>query len=412
MPGESTFTSAQAIFKRVHGKMIELVPTWAVLQQKYPFSTGVMVGLEYQFPVSLAEESGFTYGGENGEVLTLNDAEDGVLRSATVKPTSLYLRSRMTYEAVSRAMEQGDQAFESMLKYKLDSTNQAMRRRLEVTMIHGRSAQGIGVVQALAGQDITITYATWAGGIWSGAERTRIDVYPNNSNTVRQANLQVTAINHETRTITVTGTTTGIVAGDVIYYRGARTSGVAGFNEMPGLKQIMSNTGVLFGIDAAQFSQWRGNQFDVAGPLTFDKMQKGMSLSVNKGFMGRTDMYVSPDVFTQLNTDQAALRAYDASYTPATGKNGFEKLIYHGVSGQVNIEVHPYMMNGDAFAIPGDYVRRIGSKDISATGPGKADLPQFERIQGTNIVEYQLYTDQGLFVDKPCWGTRFFGIAP
>ena len=84
-----------------------------------------------------------------------------------------------------------------------------------------------------------------------------------------------------TREIEVDVMPGGVVATDVIYRLGAYN------NEFAGLHKIMTNTGVLFNIDAAQFSLWKANEYDCSpstpSALSFDKIQEAITLSVEKG---------------------------------------------------------------------------------------------------------------------------------
>jgi hypothetical protein len=409
MAGENTFLTLQSLFKKVYAdKLVDLVPNYAVLQQRISFDTAVKLGDLYEQPVNLSSESGFTYNGENGAIASLTAPNNGVMKSAQVRGSELILRAQLGYVAITRAAEQGERAFKKATAWKIEDMNNSMRKRLEIAMLYGQT--DVGEVSSLSSQDIILTAASWAGGIWAGTEGQIIDVYNQATNNVRQAGLVILAVNSDTRTLTVTGTTTGIVAGDLIQFKGARTTGSANRNEMAGLKKILTNTGTLFNIDASAYSLWKGNTLDVSGRLTFEKLNEGIAKCVDRGLMDDLLLLVNPKVFGMLNSDQAALRSYDAKYSSSKSDQGFEGLTYHGVAGKVEVVSHPFVKQGDAFAVPSDFVTRVGSVDLSFGVPG-TDLEYFERVPGSNAVEIQCMADQAIFVEKPAHGLYMQNIS-
>ena len=91
----------------------------------------------------------------------------------------------------------------------------------------------------------------------------KVDIYDSTGATLR-GTAQVTNVNMDTREISVDAVPAGTVATDVIYYKGAKGK------EAVGIHRILTNTGTLFGIDAAQYNLWKGNSVSASSnPLSF-----------------------------------------------------------------------------------------------------------------------------------------------
>lgn len=405
----NTISTLNGMFKVVYAdKLQDLIPDFAILQKKIGFAPAdKQLGAYFAQPVNLSSEAGFTYNGEAGTVVTLNDAVNGTMKEAQVKGSELILKSQLAYTALSRAATQGQRAFKRASAWKIEDMNNAMRRRLEIAMLYGQV--GVGTVSGLTGQVITLTTSSWAGGIWAGAENAVIDVYQADKATVRQAGLVITKVDSDNMKLTVSGTVTGIVATDVIFFKGANAAGT--FNEMAGIQKILTASASIFGIDPTVYSLWKGNNYDCgAAALTFTKLQDGLARAVNKGLMEDVLLLVSPVTYAKMNTDQAALRSYDHSYKSSKGENGSESLVFFGTNGKVEVSSHPMVKNGDAFALPLETVQRVGSLDVSFGVPGfEEDF--FTLVPSKNAVEVQCMADQAIFIEKPAQCVYFFNIA-
>lgn len=411
MAGENTFSTMNGMFKTVYAdKLLDLVPDYAVLQKLVEFCPADKeTGNFYAQPVNLSHEAGFTYNGDAGTVVALNAAINATMKEAQVKGSELILRSQIAYTALSRASTKGQKAFKNASSWKVEDMNNSVRKRLEIAMLYGQSS--VAAVSSLSTQDILITEASWAGGIWAGSEGSIIDVYQADGATLRRASLTITGVDADTRTLTVTGTTTGIVATDLVYFKGANSSGT--FNEMAGLKKIITNTGTLFNISAALttgFSLWRGTTVSSVGQISHGKIQDAVSRAVNKGLMEKVTVLVSPKAWSVLNTDQAALRVFDSSYSTSKAENGSEALTFHAANGPLEVRSHPMVKDGDAFILPIESLKRLGSVDLSFGVPGM-DQEFFTLVSGYNAVELQCMADQAIFIEKPAHCVYMSGLT-
>lgn len=418
MAGENTVSTLNGLFKTVYAdKLLDLVPDYAILQKKIPFvSADKETGNFYAQPVNLSHEQGFTYNGDAGNVVSLNAAINGTMKEAQVKGTEMILRTQITYTALSRASKAGPKAFKRASAWKVEDMNNSMRKRLEVSMLYGQVGIGVvdSIVSASGSGTITLTAASWAGGIWAGAENAKIDSFATlSSAATNSADITITAVNSDTRTLSVTCTgnlSSNTAANDILFFKGTN-SGSGTFTEMAGLQKIISNSSTLFNINAGTYSLWKGNTVSSVGQLTHAKVQDALARAVNKGLMDPVLLLVSPKGFNTLNADLAALRMFDSSYGGGTeGKNGFEKLLFHSVNGPVEVVSHPLVKDGDAFIVPLDSVMRLGSVDLSFGVPGM-DETFFTLVAATNAVELQCMADQAIFLEKPAHAVYLSGIT-
>ena len=420
MAGENTVSSLDGLFKVVYAdKLLDLIPNFALLQKLVEFSPADKeTGDFYAQPVVLAHEAGFTYNGDAGGTVALNAAAAGVMKEAQVKGSELILRAQMSYAALTRASQKGAKAFERLSRWKVEDMNNAFRKRLEIAMLYGQ--KGIGTVETatdLGGglADVVITEGTWAGGIWSGAEGAKLDAFTGTTKNNASGVLTITAVDSDTRTLTVSYT--GVLAdeidpADVLYFQGSN-AGAGSFNEMAGLQAIISNTGTLFGINASTYSLWAGNTVSSFGQISFSKLQDAVAKAVNKGLMEDVDVFISPKAWGVLNSDAAALRVFDSSYSVGKSENGSESLVFHSQNGKLTIHAHPLVKDGDGFIVPLSRVMRIGSVDLTFGRPGVdgEEAVYFDRVPGYNVLELQAMADQAVFVECPAECVFLTGIT-
>ena len=82
----NTVATLNGLFKKIYApSIVNLIPDFAILQKRVPFSKGERLGDYFNQPVSLAHEAGFSYLGEAGAVATLSDAVAGVMKEAQIR---------------------------------------------------------------------------------------------------------------------------------------------------------------------------------------------------------------------------------------------------------------------------------------------------------------------------------------
>ncbi len=202
----------------------------------------------------------------------------------------------------------------------------------------------------------------------------------------------------DTRVITLDSSAqnAGVIPTDVIWHKGAYG------NEFPGIHKILTqDSGTLFNINVGQFNLFRGNQFSAAGgALTFDKLTLAAARPVEKGLDGSLYTLVNVRAWAGLLNDQAALRLYDSSYSPAQLENGSQKLKFFSQNGELIIEPSIYVKEGYCYMLSKEEWMRVGSSDLTFRVPGQGD-EFFRHLTDAAGYELRLWTDQALFTYAP-----------
>jgi hypothetical protein len=407
----NTFTTLNGNFKQVYAeKLKDLIPDGVKALNRIKFSTKEKLGNAYNQPVILGMEHGVTFAGSDDDAFALNDAVPGVIKNATIAGHPLVLRSILGYAAASRAVAGGEAAFVDSTKYIVSNMMRSMSKKLEIEMFYGQ--MGYGTVASLdsgagtAVQTVTITTAEWAPGIWAGAEKMPVDVYQGATSTPRALAGSITSVNLETRVLVITyaGNQT-LVAGDTIYHAGAYGK------EFAGIHKIITNTGSLFGIDAGAYNLWKGNTFAAgSAALSFTKMNLAAARAVEKGLDGKLVAFVNPRAWSNMLSDQAALRKYDQSYSTSKLENGSQSLQFFSQNGEIEIVPSVYVKEGYAYLVSVDEWSRIGSTDLTFKRPGYGEN-FFRELESNAGYELRAYTDQALFCAAPGRNTMISGIV-
>jgi hypothetical protein len=335
-----------------------------------------------------------TYESSDAGAFQLNDAVAGSVKQATIKGNQLVLRSAMSYESIFRS-QGNEQAFQETTKYVIQNMMDSLFKKLEVELMYGQD--GLGIVDASPAPTATsfkITDAEFASGIWAGSRGMKIDLY-NGATLVGQG--QVQRVDLTTKIVTLQGVgIVGAAAGHKIYPYNAFGK------QMLGMKKIMENTGVMFGIDAAQYELWEGTQFvlPTTDVLSFAVIQQAITKGVEKGLDKDAVVLCNPGHWDDLLTEQAALRMYDSSYSANQSENGAKSIKFHSQNGMVEIVPYIHVKEGHAFIICKDDWRRIGSTDVTFKRPGQPDR-YFLELQSHAGVELRAYTDQAIICRAP-----------
>lgn len=310
----------------------------------------------------------------------------------------MVLRSYLSVGAVSRS--KGKNAFLNASKLVVENMLKSFARRLEVQLMYGQAAGGIGVVESISTNTITIEAHEWAAGIWSGSENMPIEVRSSAGILRGEAAVSATSLND--RTVTLATAIAGVVATDVIYYAGA-------FNqEFAGIHRIITNTATIFDIDASQYALFRGNTVPVGtnfsggeAVLSFERIEDAIAVGMEKGLSDeKVCVICNPKSWNNLLTDLAAKRRYDSSYDQAELKQGTQKIMFYGQNGEIEIVPSIYCKEGYAYVIQPETFMRVGSSDIAMNMPG-FENKFIKVLENLNGYEIRSYTDQALLCVKP-----------
>ena len=396
-------------FKNLYEKsgLVEAIPLWALVQERFPFSQAEATGEYYVFGVVLQRENGFSYAPSSGSstLVQMNAAIAGYVGQAKVEGYAIYLRSRLDYAAAAKASQKGKKAFAQAYGAVLKNMKESHQFRLECSLLYGRD--GLGVVDANNSGVLTITSASWAAGTWAGLKDAILEAFDGVGTTVSQHNgdLTVSAVNIGNKTVTVTGTNSAVVQNDVLYFKGARTT--TGYNECAGLYRILTNTGTLFNIDASSYQLWQANSFAVGGNLSLTSIMQAASIGMVFG-LKKALLLCSPNKFAQLASDEAALRRYVQDQRDT--KRGVKGISF--ILGSVDVEIlpHPLVRDGSAMMLNESSIQRIGATDITFALPG-SDQKLEVQVTDYTAIEMRSMSDQAIFSDMPASCVLMTGIT-
>lgn len=397
------YKDMNALFKEVYAdKVKELIPDGVKLLNLIDFmAKDKQPGNFYHQPVVLGLEHGITFASSDEDAFNLRPAISGVIKDAIVRGNSAVLRGLIGITAVSRS-QGSKQAFMDATKYVVGNMLRSMTKKIEAEMLYGQ--MGYATVASVAGATVTITTAEWAPGLWAGAEKLPVEIR-DSSDAVSRGEVKVSRVDMDLRTVTFDSSLPGVTAGDVLWHAGAHG------NEFPGIHKILTqSSGTLFGISVVDFNLFKGNSYPVGGALSFTKVISAAARPVEKGQEGRLLCLVNPRGWANMNSDEAALRRYDSSYSSEKTKNGSRSLVFYSQNGEIEIQPTIYIKEGYAYLIDLSEWARVGSSDITFKRPGQGEQ-FFKDSENAAAYELRLYTDQALFCAAPGKNAILTGIV-
>lgn len=415
-------TDLSGLFKQAYADdLIDLVPEASILRKNIDFvSKTEKLGDAYNQPVIVAQEHGVSYAGPNSGAFTLNPSITMKTQNAIVGGYQMLLRSALDYESAAKASSSVN-AFRDATQLQVENMLESINKRLEIALLYGQSATGLGSVASSANGDATHTVITfnagqWASGLWSGTENASIDYLRADGttkvNTVGA--LTVVSVDVTNKKITVSGAAADIAAVDA-WIATPHADGVVKFygasgNEMVGLDKIMLNTGSLFNIDASVYSLWKANTYAVGGNLTQAIVNKAIGAAQARGLAEDVDLIISPLVWGYLNNDAAANRRYQGDNMTKVD-TGAKVIEYHSQNGVIRIHSHIFCKEGDGFMLPFERAKRIGAQDVSFKIPGSQEGEIFRQLTDQAGFEFRVYTNQSLIVETPAKCVKLTGIT-
>lgn len=397
---ENTLGVLNGFFKNTYADKLEnLIPDGVKFLNDIKFiAKDKQPGNLYNQPLVLNLEHGITFAGDSEDNFALQASIAGGTQNASVKGYAAVLRSTLGVVALSRSAQAGQKAFEDASKWLVGNMMRSMAKKLEIEVLYGQ--MGYGLISAVngAGSVITIKTSEWAPGIWAGSEGMPIEVRSFDGLTSRGTS-SVKAVDMDARTVTLEAGILGIVTTsgneDTVFHKGAYG------NEFAGIHKILVNTGSLFGIDAAKYNLFRGNQYSASSAaLSFAKLNQAIARSVEKGLEGTVTCYVNPRTWGNLLSDQAALRRYDDSYSVEKSETGSRSLMFYSQNGDIRIVSSIFVKEGYSYLLSMQDWVRVGSTDMTFKIPGMGEQ-FFRQLENNMGVELRLYTDQALFCFAP-----------
>lgn len=409
-PGSEVAT-LNGLYKDRYAKQVtKLVPDHVKLYNAAKYDNSKKVGDAYVEPVIMSLESGFTYGGEDGSLFDLEDAQEFKMKKATVKAREIVLRSAISIAALNRSAS-GEQSIEKAMDLMVGNMLKSMYHRLEVQMFYGQS--GIGEVKTdIAGgapsEAVEIKNAEWAAGIWNGTTGAKVDIFRAGA---LVDTYEITGYSLKDRSVTLKKASGNlgaaeIAADDVIYFKGAATNTAKNeFLGIHGISQAHEDSGSLFGVANATEPLFQGSIVDVGSigtpaPLSQAKIEEGISAMVEKGLMEEeVCVYVNPKHWDDLLAEQDAKRVLDSSYAPNKHQSGARELEFFGQNGTIKVKASTFVKEGYAYIVCEKDLKRIGSTEVTFKRPDGEEF--FKLLEGKHGVEMRCMTDQSLFTSRP-----------
>jgi len=429
----TTAGDLNSLYKVAYASGVEvLLPPVGLLGQKYDFvPSELQNGKQYEQPVSLTAEAGFTYSLDTQTAYSLNDSIGMQMQSAIVPGADLVLASTIGYNQAARAAHSST-TFKTALSTKLENMYYSSEKRLEIGYLYGGDKLATAALQSVTIASsmlpIVIDTAAWATGIWSGSENAQVVFATSSGDTAVDSlrSFTVTQVDVDNKTVyfsagalgtpgTLTTLKTAIESGalNVFFYGAVSGTGVSfAYAEQYGLKRQITNTGTLFNISAADYDLWRGNNIATSGQLTMGKVLSYLSKQRQRGLNGPADLWCNPQTWADLASNLAALRRYDGSYSKKKSSNGSEELEYIAMNGSVKILPYNLVKEGDCFIVPSDKVIRIGARELSfedPTNPSKGDI--FFSLPTAAGVGLRTYCNTNIFLEAPAQAAYISGIV-
>lgn len=413
----TTVADLNGLFKQAYAdEIVNLIPEASLLTRNITFQgKDKMLGDTYNQPVILRAEQGFTYAAPGSGAFSINPPITMVTKNANVTGYQMLERAGLDYESVFKA--QSVNAFKDAVDLSMENAMESFGKRLELALLYGQSATGLGSVSNVVGSTATtavVTLATgqWASGIWAGQEGATLDMFTAGNALINTTGaLTIASVDVVNKTLTVSAAAADITAIDAANTGYLRFAGSAG-NEMVGLDKILTNTGSLFGIDASAYALWAANTFSAgSATLTFAKLQQAVALAQARGLAEDVDVVVNPSTWVDLLNQQAALRMYDSSFSDSKVNNGSKSIEFFSQNGKMTIHSHIYVKEGEAFVLPFSRAVRIGSTDITFNIPGSDSGKVFQQQANNAGFEYRLYTQQSMLVETPAKCVKITGIV-
>lgn len=399
--------------KEVYGENgpTNIIPDSGMLMRRWKLNDAEKQGDKFVQNVVVAHSHGFTYNSTSNTAFDLNDHIAMTTAEANVSAAEIVLRDAISYRAAARTVGGNKRAFRSAVDLVVDNMLESHTKRLECSLLYGGRSIGAGDTSTNISATSTLvllTEASFAEGIWCGAENAKIQFYATAVGTTLVSSaadsiFTITKVDLDARTLTVTGTATGITALDsalgsadrYIYWYGA-----AG-QEASGLEAIMRNTTTLFNIDAATYGLWKSNVYSAgSSSLSFSKVLKGTSRAVARGLNGKATLAINPLTWANLSSDLAALRKYDGSYSRKKLENGSEAICYYAQNGEIEVMGYNMIKRGIGMQYPDKKVKRLGSTEITFNTPGMGGK-MFDQLASKAGFELRNYSDQAVFSDTP-----------
>lgn len=402
----SAYSNIQGLFKRRYAAYVNPLPSDNTLADAMGFvPQDVRPGEDYRFPIQTGVEHGVSHNSDN-TAFSVASVVDSTVSVASLEGTTILVAGNLPYDVIAKAMN-GDAAYFKAMDYKVKALMQGGELYRELSLAYGGGggaavAAEIAVVSAsISGADlnatqiVSITRATWSAGIWNTMLNARVDILQSDGDTVRAAEVTVTAVTTSNNRITLSKSGSGatVATNDKIIMRGSEDKSCYG------VKGILQNTGTLFGISAATNPFWQALSFSAgSATLTIAKIQNMGALLSRNGLTKGGDLFVPPEAFADLVTE---LQDHDRYNNQTDAKQtGFYTLLVKSACGPITVHCYKWQQQGFAWFLGKGVGKRVGATDLTFSLPGtnKWFYVELESSAGCQI---RVYSNQAPILTIP-----------
>ncbi len=374
----------------------QVIPRKTMSLDTMKYKNDLEIGQKAKIPIQVTDEHGFSYKDGPGTIaLAAAVAHEGV--HLEVGPYQLALRIRISYDLAAQASS-SKKAFAVWNEKRFIPAIESAQKRLNVLATYGRDS--LAEVESVSTNDIVIKAGSWAPWIWLGAKGAPIDIFSaKTAGTQRNTGaLTIAGINSSTRTITVSGTHSGVAPGDFLFYFQAR--GQEQFGIFGAAKQSL--VGSIYNLNHSTYEALQANYYLVTGRLTIGQLLEAAAYSMDKGCDEKLAVQIPSTCFANMVNDQSALRSHGAEMKLRNGAKSLEFSL-----GDVELEIMPsgVVKRGEFIMYPERYTHRIGSTDWTNTLPGTDSEELVLHVPDATEYEMRFYTAQTVVPEKMSWVT-------
>lgn len=426
----ASFSNIEGLFKTVYDDKVTtaMIPESAAFHKLFSLSNAAKLGKDFRAPVQLTRTGGYT-SSVSSTAYPLNTATSRKVPEAIVTSASATQVDTMSYPEIAAAQKaagQGKEAFVNMTQDTTENLVMAASYHAELQYRYGCGASAVntagaldnlGEVESASGAagvyDVVLTPESWCTAIWSGQEDKPVDVRAVTTGAQRTATTYptITQVDPANRTIQLTGTDADlatVVAGDHLHWGGPEVTTYQ--DQMVGMSRILQNTGALFNIDVANYSLWGAHSMSAGGqPLTMGLLRQAAQRAANLGFRGELVALVSPDQWSDILDDQAAL-VQQPGGTQSEYGIGAGSLTLKSQTGTIKIVSDVYMKRGIAMVLPKMSVVRLGATEGTFNPTGEKKM--FREMDGFAGVEIRYFCDKAIYLRTPAFGAIITDIVP
>lgn len=403
MATTNVVSTMEGIFKKRYASRVKYAyPNGIRFTKDIPFDSSKAPGADFNQPVVLQHENGFTLAAPGDGAFTILDPVVGVSKNAIIDGFQIVLSSELDYEAAAKASKAGERAFVRATKHVVKNMTDSHRKMLEIQAVYGQA--DLGVVSVDGGATQTISAATWSPGIWAGLEGARLDIYDSTLANERTGNDApgdlVSSIDLTARTVTFGSDPVSTVGDRIFFENAAVVSATPTFKENVGIHKALTTSGAVFGINNTNFNLWKPSSVSAgSGQLLFDHVQEASARVAEKGGIdGNLCLYVSNLTWIDLIGDQAALRQYDGDGSTGAYHTGAESIVFWTATGRVKIVPSIYVKRGFAYLLELNSWTRTGAQDFAFGDP--IDNQVFHRLESKAGADMRSYSNVAVFCES------------